>query len=233
MTPHISAAKEEIAKLVFLAGDPLRAKWVAEKYLQNYKLVSSVRNIYFYTGEYNGKRITVGASGMGYGSMGIYAHELFNFYDVDAIVRIGSCGAYSKDLKVGSVVIVDKSKADSSSYAEVSAGESYDTISPSGDLDKKIEAFAKEKGIQTFRGNVHSSNVFYSSLDLEKTIKEKEVIAVEMESFALFVEAKRANKQAACILTVSDIVGGNEKMTPEERVTCLENMISVALGGCC
>lgn len=230
MTPHIEAKKEQIAKTVLMPGDPLRAKYIAENFLENAILVSSVRNIYAYTGTYHGKDITVMASGMGMPSMGIYSHELYHFYEVENIIRIGTAGAYDKSLSLMDVILVESSYS-KSSYAKIQSGISDETIGSSKELNEKIEEVAKEKQIPLHKGTVLCSDVFYSNnKDFEKP-ENHNCLAVEMESFALFANARSLNKKAACLLTVSDIIGGNkdQELTAEERQNSLNQMIELAL----
>lgn len=230
MTPHISAKKEEIAKTVLMPGDPLRAKYIAEHFLENAKLVNEVRNIYAYTGTYQGKEITVMASGMGMPSMGIYSYELYQFYDVDNIIRIGTAGAYQKELSVLDVILVERSYS-KSSYAKICDGTEEETIVASEELNASIEKVAKEKQIQLHKGTVLCSDAFYSDNKTYEAPEKHQCLAVEMESFSLFANAKRLGKKAACILTVSDIIGNtNQKeLTPEERQNSLNQMILLAL----
>lgn len=230
MTPHISAKKEEIAKTVLMPGDPLRAKFFAEKYLENPRLVSSVRNVLFYTGTYKGKEVTIGASGMGFGSMGIYSFELFKFYDVDNIIRIGSTGAYCPSLTLKDIVLVETSIADSPEFSwQVRATQDVE-IKGSEDLNKKILDSASKLGVKLVPGRVHSSNVFYGTHDWKEMSKKLNAISVEMESFALFTNAKKLNKNAACLVTVSNsIVRPEEDLTPEEREKNMTSMIEVVL----
>lgn len=225
MTAHIEAKKEEIAKIVIMPGDPLRAKFIAENYLDDYKLVNKIRNIYAYTGTFNGKKITVMASGMGMGSIGIYSYELFHFYDVDTIIRIGTCGSYRENLDLFSLILVDKAVSDSS-YALVQNGSKDSEISASKEINEKILKTAKENKLSITLGNVYCSDVFY---------KEKEIpissncLGTEMESFALFHNAKVLNKTAACILTVSNNFINNRETTAKEREQSFTKMIELAL----
>lgn len=229
MTPHIEALKEDIANIVIMPGDPKRAKYIAEIFLDDYKLVNEVRAMYGYTGFYKGKRITIMASGMGMPSMGIYSYELFKFYDVDVIIRIGSCGAYTDELNLFDVILVDSVYSDSS-YARVQADIDTDILYPSSDVNTIIEKTAIDNNIKLHKGRIYSSDVFYKEKD-DFTIKYKKLgcIGVEMESFALFHNANVLNKKAACILTVSDSLVTNEATTSEEREKSLNDMIKLAL----
>lgn len=229
MTPHIEAKKEEIADIVIMPGDPLRAKYIAESFLENYKLVSSIRNIYAYTGTYKGKRITVMASGMGNASMGIYSYELLKFYDVDSIIRIGTCGAYSKDLNLMDMILVEKSYSNSS-FAKVQNGTVDNIICSSNNLNNTIISVADALDYKISCGTIYCSDVFYSDNNDFKELNEKcGCLGVEMESFALFHNAKVLNKQASCILTVSDSFVYDGILTPEQRQNSLNNMIKLAL----
>jgi purine-nucleoside phosphorylase len=231
MTPHIEAKKEDIAKTVLMPGDPKRAKFIAENFLENYKLVNSVRGMTAYTGEYKGKKITIFPSGMGNPSMGIYSYELFKFYDVENIIRIGSCGAYTKDLNLYDVVLVSSSYSDSS-YAKAQNNRESSEISPSAELNNKIKERAGELGIPVTEGTIHCSDVFYreNSEAYKKFNEDHNCIGVEMESFALFHNAEVLGKNAACLLTVSDSLVTKEKTTSEEREKRFTEMIEIALG---
>lgn len=203
-TPHNSADIKDIAKTVLMPGDPLRAKFIAENFLEDAKLVNNVRGIQGYTGTWKGTPVTVMASGMGMPSIGIYSYELFKFYDVENIIRVGSAGAYSADLKLFDVVVADSAYSEST-YAKEQCGNTSDIQYPSEELNAKIIASAKNLGIETHVGCLHSSDVFYrESKDYLKTVEEKGCLAVEMESFALFSNAKVLGKHAACIVTISD-----------------------------
>ena len=225
MTPHIESEKNEIAKTVLMPGDPLRAKYIAENFLDDYKLVNQVRNIYAYTGHYKGKEITVMASGMGMPSIGIYSYELYKFYDVENIIRIGTFGAYTKDLDLYEVVLVDKAYSDSS-YALVQNNNESKFIEASQELNDKIIKTSNEIKIVT----IYSSDVFYKEYENYKELYEKyNCMGVEMESFALFSNAKVLGKNAACLLTVSDNFETNEKISSTERQNALNKMITLAL----
>ncbi len=233
MTPHIEAKKGEIAKTVLMPGDPLRAKLIADNYLENAKLVSSVRNIYAYTGTYKGKEITVMASGMGIPSMGIYSYELFKFYDVENIIRLGSCGGYTKDLKMFDLVLVDNTYTESN-YALSLTNEDCHYISSSNILNSKIEEVSNALSIPVVKANTLCGEVFdrYMS-DMNKMIdrlpKEYNISGAEMEAFALFYNAKLLNKKASCLLTVVDSYYYDEKATAEQRQNSLNQMIRLGL----
>ena len=229
MTPHINAKKEDVAKTVLMPGDPLRAKFIAKTFLKDYKLVSSIRGMHIYTGYYNDKKITIAGSGMGIPSMGIYSYELFKFYNVDNIVRIGSSGSYQKDLNIYDIVLTTSSYADSSSYAEMLLGEKTNLLFPSKDLNEKIKNIAKNQNIKIHLGQVHCSDAFYSQRPFEETLKITKSICVDMEAFALFANAKLLGKNAACLLTISDNIITNEATSPEEREKSFTKMMEIAL----
>lgn len=229
MTPHINAEKGVIAKTVLMPGDPLRAQYIAKTYLTDVKLVSDVRNILMFTGKYNGKEVTVAASGMGCPSMGIYSYELFKFYDVEAIIRIGSAGAYEKDLKLYSTLLATQAYSDSTSFAELVTQEKTNIAYPSEILNNKLIEAAKNLNIDIETGRIHSSDVFYATRDLTTTIKLTQARAVEMESYALFINAKLLNKKAACLLTISDNLITKEETTALERQNSFNDMMKIAL----
>ena len=230
-TPHNQAEKGEIAKKVLMPGDPLRAKFIAENFLTDAKLVNEVRGAYAYTGTYKGEKVTVMASGMGMPSIGIYSYELFSVYDVDQIIRIGSAGAYVPELNLGDVVL-EESAWSESTFAHTQNGYDKDTIYPDPELNARILEAAKRNNITVKPVKVHSSDVFYSEPGMDSF---QEIYAkhgsecVEMESFALFHNAKVLGKKAACLLTISDSFITGEKATVEERQEAFGNMMKVAL----
>lgn len=231
-TPHIEAtSKDEVAKVVLMPGDPLRAKKIAETYLQDVKLFNQVRGMLGYTGLYKGKRVSVMGSGMGFGSIGIYSYELFQFYDVDTIIRIGSCGASRPDIKVMDIVLTDKAFS-TETFAKEAHGYDDQLIAGSTRISGIIKKVAAEKNIKYFEGNVASGNVFYSSVrdDWEKLENEHGIIAAEMEAFALFANARATGKEGACLLTVSDSKYDQEKnLTAEARQNAFNTMMELAL----
>ncbi len=230
-TPHISVKdKEKIAKTVLMPGDPLRAKYIADNFLEDVELFNTVRNMFGYTGTYKGKKVSVMGSGMGMPSVGIYSYELFAFYDVDRIMRIGSAGSYTADLKVFDVVLATDAWSESS-YAKTMSGIEDEFIKGSDNLNNIIREAAKEQNITVIEDTIHSSDVFYrKNADDYKTIyNEKGCVCVEMESFALFANANFLNKEAACLLTISDSLVTHEATTSEEREQKLNEMITVAL----
>ena len=229
MTPHIEAKKGEIAKTVLMPGDPLRAKYIAETYLENYTLVNSVRGMYAYTGNYKNKKITVMASGMGMPSIGIYSYELYKFYDVENIIRLGSAGSYSKELNIYDVLLVNKCYSESS-YAKTQNNDLNELQEGSKELNNIINITAKKLNRKLYFGNIHSSDVFYKENNNYEYLREKYgCLAVEMESFALFHNAKILNKKAACLLTISDSFITKEETTSLERQNSFNVMIEIAL----
>lgn len=229
MTPHISAKKGEIAKTVLMPGDPLRAKFIAETFLTDVVKVNSVRNMFMYTGKYNGKEVTVAGSGMGQPSIGIYSYELFKFYDVDNIIRIGSAGSYKKDLALYDVILAESAYSDSTAFSRLVTGEDTHVQMPSKDLNDKIIETAKRLETHITVARVHSSDVFYGIRPLDETIKVTEAVAVEMESAALFANAKATGKNAACLLTVSDNLITKEETSSGERQNAFTTMMKLAL----
>lgn len=233
MTPHIEAKKGEIAKTVLMPGDPLRAKYIAENFLENAVLVNKVRNIYAYTGTYKGKEITVMASGMGMPSMGIYAYELYNIYGVENIIRIGSCGGYSENLNLFDTILVDASYSEGN-FAYTFNSEDCHLAYSTDELNKKIEETAKENNIKYVKGNALCSDCFDLYIPklqelLNRLPKGLNIIAAEMESFVLFYLAKLYNKKAACLLTVVDIPTKKNQISSEERQNALNDMIKLSL----
>lgn len=230
-TAHNEANPGDIAKTVLMSGDPLRVKMIAEKYLENPKLVNKIRNIYAYTGTYKGKEVTIMAHGMGIPSMGIYAYELFKFYEVDKIIRLGSCGAYSEDLNLLDILLVDKSYTESNFSYELN-NEKVNETESSKDVNDKLKEAAKKLGINLVEGNVMSTDCFDWYVKDIKVLLDRlpnDVIAAEMESFALFYLAEKFNKKAACLLTVVDSHYKKEELSAEDRESKLDNMALVAL----
>jgi len=227
MTPHIEAKKGEIAKTVLMPGDPLRAKFIADNFLTDAKLVNKVRNIFAYTGKYNDVEVTVMASGMGMPSIGIYSYELYNFYDVENIIRIGSAGAYTEKLNLYDIVLATDSYS-LSSFAKVQGYQS-DVIEANKVLNEKIRSTAISLNKKIVEGTIYSSDVFYGDADINYLYNEKKCLCVEMESFALFYNAKKLNKKAACILTISDNLITKEETTSEERQNAFKDMMELAL----
>lgn len=229
MTPHINAKKDEIAKTVLMPGDPLRAKFVADNYLKDVKLVNQVRNMFMYTGTYKGKRVTIAGGGMGCPSIGIYSYELFKFYDVDNIIRIGSAGSYKEEIKIYDLILATEAIGDNTTFPELVLGEAKQIMLPSKKLNDKLVNAAKRLNKNLLQGRVHSSDVFYSSVPIEKRIERTKALVVEMESYALFTNAEKLGKNAACILTVSDNIITKEESSANERQNAFKDMMEVAL----
>ena len=235
-TPHIAAENGQIAKTVLMPGDPLRAKMIAETFLENTVLFNQVRGMLGYTGTFEGKQVSVMGSGMGMPSIGIYSYELFTEYGVENIVRVGSCGAYAPELNLYDVILASGSWSESS-YAHTMSGSEDHVTYPSERLNKAIEESAKRLDLPMRTGMIHSADVFYvqpwrgENPPYWHTIRDKHgCIAVEMESFALFHNAKATGKNAACLLTVSDSLVTWEKTTAKERESSFVNMMKIALG---
>ena len=228
MTPHNKANKGDIAKTVLMPGDPMRAKMIADEYLDDYKLVNDVRGMYAYTGYYKGKRVSVMASGMGIPSIGIYSYELYTMYDVDNIIRIGSAGSYSAYLNLYDLVLV-KDAYSLSSYAKVLDGCKKDIVLSNEELNDFLRCSALKLGYCLTEARVYSSDVFYGYTDINYLHEHKDCMAVEMESFGLFYNAKRLNKKAACLLTISDSLVTGEELSSEKRQNSFKNMVLIAL----
>ncbi|MEG0305203.1 MAG: purine-nucleoside phosphorylase [Oscillospiraceae bacterium] len=231
-TPHNQAEKGQFAKTVLMPGDPLRAKFIADTFLENVKEVNGVRGMLGFTGTYNGKPVSVMGSGMGMPSIGIYSYELYTQYDVDNIIRIGSAGSYSEKAKVFDVVLASAAYSESS-YAITQNGYDKDTTYPSEKLNTAIANSAKELNMPLITGVIHSSDVFYREDKTpywQKLRDEKGCLAVEMESFALFHNASVTGKNAACLLTISDSFTSHEVTTAEDRQKNFTNMMRIALG---
>lgn len=228
-TPHISAKKGDFAKTVLMPGDPLRAKFIAETYLENPRLVTSVRNMLGYTGTYKGKEISVMGGGMGMPSMGIYSYELFHFYDVDQIIRIGSAGAMQDDLNVMDIVIGMGACTDSNYVQQFGLPGHYAPIADY-DLMRRAIAAAEAQGTKYSVGNILSSDVFYSAdTTASKKWRDMGVLCVEMEAAALYMNAVHAKKKALCILTISDHLFKDAALSSEERQVGFRKMMEIAL----
>ena len=230
-TPHIEIKDPNLlAKTVLMPGDPLRAKFIAETFLTHVKQINGVRNMFGYTGLYKGKPITVFGSGMGQPSIGIYSYELFNFYGVENIIRIGSAGSYSADLAVYDTVLVTHAYSEST-FAKVAFDIEGDTLPANSELNELLRKCAKDVNVVLKEAIIHSSDVFYhtGSFSWEKTRDEKGCKAVEMESYALFANAIASGKKAACLLTISDSFITHEVTSAEERQNSFTNMMKVAL----
>ena len=228
-TPHIAAKEGDFAKTVLMPGDPLRAKFIAETFLTDAVLVNNVRGVNGYTGYYNGKRVSVMASGMGIPSMGIYSYELFNFYDIDNIIRIGTAGSIHPDLKIRNVVLAMGACTDSNYGAQYELPGTFAPIA-SFELQRKAVKVIEEIGNIGYKvGNVVSSDVFYSDRQTTAAWQKMGALAVEMESAALYMNAARAGKNALTICTISDSLVTGEVTTAEERQTSFDDMMKIAL----
>ncbi len=228
MSTHIESKLEDISSVVLMPGDPKRCEYIARKFLSNSKIVNNVRGMTAYTGYYKSKKITVFPSGMGCPSMGIYSYELFKEYNVDSIIRIGTMGGYT-DLKLKDIVLVDNSITNSN-YGKYLCN--YPNINISGDIELNniILNTSKELGLNIYKGNIYSSDVFYEqNNDFKDKVAKYNVLGVEMESFALFTNAKLLNKKAATLLMVSDSFIYPDKLSSLEREQGLDNLITLAL----
>lgn len=228
-TPHNAAHEGQIAKTVLMPGDPLRAKYVADHYLENVECFNTVRNMFGYTGTYNGKPISVMGGGMGIPSIGIYSYELYNFYDVDAIIRIGSAGGLAPQVQLRDLVIGMGACTDSNYAAQYRLPGTYAPIADYGLLRRAVES-AEKLGVPTHVGNVLSADVFYND---DPTVNERwagmGVLAVEMESAGLYMNAARAGKKALCVCTISDLPLTGASLPAGERQTSFTQMMEVAL----
>ncbi|MGB0446460.1 MAG: purine-nucleoside phosphorylase [Pseudomonadales bacterium] len=229
-TPHIDSQTGAFAATVLMPGDPQRAKFIADNFLQDVVQVNSVRGMLGYTGTYNGRAISVMGSGMGMPSIGIYSHELFSSYNVERIIRIGSCGSYTADLNLYDVIIAEDAWSEST-FARTQGVSEADILEASPALVAELESHAKALQIEFTKGRIHSSDVFYrQNFDDYQTIRDQHGCqAVEMEAFALFANAQATNKQAACVLTVSDSLVTHEATTAAEREQAFTNMMKIAL----
>lgn len=228
-TPHIAAKEGDFAKTVLMPGDPLRAKFIAETFLTDAVLVNNVRGVNGYTGYYNGKRVSVMASGMGIPSMGIYSYELFNFYDIDNIIRIGTAGSIHPDLKIRNVVLAMGACTDSNYGAQYELPGTFAPIASFELLRKAVKVIEEMGNIGYKVGNVVSSDVFYSDRQTTAAWQKMGALAVEMESAALYMNAARAGKNALTICTISDSLVTGEVTTAEERQTSFADMMKIAL----
>ncbi|MBQ7269511.1 MAG: purine-nucleoside phosphorylase [Bacteroidales bacterium] len=227
-SPHIGAQYGEIAKTVIMGGDPLRAKFMAENYLENPVLINEVRGMLGYTGTYHGKRLSIMGHGMGMPSIGIYTYELYNFYDVDTVIRVGSAGSYSYDLHLGDLVLAQGACTDSNYGAQFNLPGTFAPIADFSLLRKAADACDK-LGVNYKVGNILSSDVFYPDTPTTEQWRKMKVLAVEMEAAALYMNAARAGKKAIVICTISDHLLTGEETTPDERRTTFTNMMEVAL----
>ena len=228
-TPHNNAKAGDFAKTVLMPGDPLRAKYIAETYLENPRQVNAVRNMLGYTGTYKGKEVSVMGAGMGMPSIGIYSYELFNFYDVDQIIRIGSAGGMQDNIKLMDVVIAMGACTDSNFAYQYGLPGSFAPIADYGLLSRAVE-IAKAQGTNVVVGNVLSTDVFYNTMSNANDLwKNMGVLAVEMEAAGLYMNAAKAGKKALCMLTISDHVYTGEALEAEERQLGFGKMMEIAL----
>ncbi len=232
MTVHIESKKEDIAEVVLMPGDPLRAKYIAEKFLTDYKLVNRVRNMFAYTGYYKDKKVTVFASGMGVPSIGIYSYELYKFYDVKKIIRIGTSGSFSKDIKVKDVVLSSGAYC-KSYFGQLFDGNDINYMKSSKELNDNIVTAANSLNIPLKIGKTITSDVFDLYSDSMEKFKsnfpEEDYLATEMEAFGLFYMASKFKREATCLLTVVDSCYDKNSLTSEEREKSLDQMITLAL----
>lgn len=231
-TPHIGSELEDVAEVVLLPGDPLRAKYIAENFLDDYKLVNQVRNMFAYTGYYKGKKVSVFSSGMGIPSMGIYSYELYKFYNVKKIIRIGTCGSFNKDIKLLDVILSEGAYC-KTYYPQLLDGGNVDYVESSNDLNNTIINAAEKNNLILKKGKTITSDVFdlyCDSMDqFHSNFPDMNFLSVEMEAFALFYNAKKLGREAACLMTVVDSLFDKRSLTVEDREKSLNNMIEMAL----
>lgn len=227
-TPHITAKEGDFASTVLMPGDPKRARFIATTFFNNPELVNDVRGVQGYTGTYKGKRISVMASGMGMPSIGIYSFELFNFYGVETIIRVGSAGATDIRLDLGDIVIGERAVTKSSFAENFGLGRDFDAKA-SIELVKRAENSAKELQIKTFTGNIFSSDVFYGEEGMEDYFEKNNILAVEMEAAALYMNAFKAKKKALTLCTISDSLITKKSMSAKDRQDSFSLMIELAL----
>ncbi len=231
-TAHIESKEEDIAPIVLMPGDPLRAKYIAENFLEDAKLINKVRNMFGYTGTYKGKKVTVFASGMGIPSIGIYSYELYKFYNVEKIIRIGTCGSFHKDIKLLDVILSTGAYC-KSYFDELLDGVDIDFIQSSESLNRDIMNAAKLRGVDLKVGKTITSDVFDLYCDDEEKFRghfpDMNFLSVEMEAFGLFYIAKKLGKKASCLMTVVDSLYDQRSLSSEDRETSLNNMIEMAL----
>ena len=228
-TAHNSAKAGDFAKTVLMPGDPLRAKYIAETYLENPRQVNAVRNMFGYTGTYKGKEISVMGGGMGMPSIGIYSYELFNFYDVDQVIRIGSAGAFQDNIKLMDVVIGMGACTDSNYAYQYGLPGTFAPIADYELLNRAVET-AKRQCTNVVVGNVLSSDVFYNAMsNVNDLWRDMGVLAVEMEAAALYMNAAKAGKKALCMLTISDHLYTGESLSAEDRQLGFGKMMEIAL----
>ena len=229
MTPHIKAKKTDFAKVVLMPGDPLRAKWIAENFLEDAQQINDIRGMLAFTGKYKGKKVSIMGHGMGIPSIGIYSYELFKFFNVETIIRIGSAGAYKREVQVGSVALVKEAISESTFADLLNVKTDNNVLYPSKEINEVIQNTAKELSINLLNPRIHSSDIFYGVRSVDQIVEKTNADLVEMESFALFANAKLLNKKAACLLTCSDSLVTHEAMSAEDRQTKFVDMVKLAL----
>lgn len=228
-TPHIAARLGDFAETVLMPGDPKRSRFIAETFLENAKLVNDVRGVQGYTGTYKGKRVSVMASGMGQPAIGIYSYELYNAFDVQSIIRVGTCGSFFEELPLGSIILAQGACTNGNYAIQYRLPGTYAPIADFTLLRRAAET-CEQKGLIYRVGNVFSADMFYDDAHSDMDWAKMGVLGVEMESAALYCNAARAGKKALCMCTVSDcFVGNGAKMTVEQRQNSLVDMIEVAL----
>ena len=228
-TPHIEAVDGDIAKIVIMPGDPKRCEYIAKKFLKGARLINKLRGATAYTGYFKNVRVTLFPSGMGIPSMGIYSNELFDLYNVDIIIRIGTAGSYSEDLKVYDLFLVDSAYSNTN-YDEEVLGENINIINSSLELNTIIDKTSKELGLDLKRGRAFTTDAFYSNSKTTTAFALKNACSVvEMESFALFLNAKKYHKRATSILTITDEIYSGNQISAKEREIRLNSMINLVL----
>ena len=231
-TAHIESELNDIAPIVLMPGDPLRAKYIAENFLDNPKLINKVRNMYGYTGTYKGKKVTVFASGMGIPSIGIYSYELYKFYNVEKIIRIGTCGTFDKDIKVLDVILSTGAYC-KSHFDELLDGVDIDFIQSSNSLNRSIINAAKKNNMRLYVGKTITSDIFDPYCEDKERFKDSfpdmKFLGIEMEAFGLFYIAKKLNREASSLMTVVDSLYDKRSLTSEDREKSLDEMITLAL----
>jgi purine-nucleoside phosphorylase len=228
-TPHIEAARGDFADTVLMPGDPLRAKALAEKYLDDVRLINRVRNMLAFTGTYKGRRVSIMGSGMGMPSISIYAHELFDYYDVKQIIRVGTCGGLSANMKIGDLVMASAASTDSAMNRQRFGGWDFSACADF-DLLRRVDDEAGKQGVAIKTGNVFASDWFYHpDEDFIRKVSAMGVLALDMESAALYALAHQHGKRALTILSVSDVIPSGEKASHEERQNAFQTVIEVVL----
>lgn len=225
-TPHLSAEKDDIANIVIMPGDPKRSKFIVDNYLDNAKLVTDIRGIQCYTGYYNKKKITVMASGMGNASMGIYSYELYKYFDVDSIIRVGTSGALHNDINLKDIVVCNEILTNTN-YNQLNIN-SIHSIKASNKLINNIKDLLDNKDINYLIGKVYNTDTFYEDKD-QDYFEKQDALCVEMETAGLYENAKNFNKNAIAIYTITDHLKKNEHVSSEDREINVKQMIEIAL----